>query len=85
MLAATADPVRLAQVVANLLNNAAKYTAAGRPHRGCAAGAQASEAVDRVRDTGVGMPADLLARVFELFTQVDTRARPGRRAAWASA
>ena len=63
-----ADPVRLAQVVANLLNNAAKYT----PERGqvwLSASADASEAVIEVRDNGIGIPADVLPHVFEKFTQ----------------
>ncbi|WP_437293047.1 ATP-binding protein [Sorangium sp. So ce426] len=69
-----ADATRLEQVVTNLLTNAAKYT----PPEGAisvrltreAAGA-APEAVLRVRDTGRGIPAAMLERVFELFTQVD--------------
>ena len=56
------DPARLAQVLTNLLNNAAKYTEAGG--RICADRwpARASEAVVRVRDTGVGIPPEMLAR-----------------------
>ncbi|WP_437541730.1 ATP-binding protein [Sorangium sp. So ce367] len=69
-----ADATRLEQVVTNLLTNAAKYT----PPEGAisvrltreAAGA-APEAVLRVRDTGRGIPAVMLERVFELFTQVE--------------
>src|SRR5262249_19037895 len=64
-----ADPVRLAQVVANLLNNAAKYTEAGGRIT-LTAGREGGEAVVRVRDTGVGIPKEMLSRVFELFTQV---------------
>lgn len=64
------DRVRLAQVFSNLLNNAAKYTPEG------GAVALVAEAADRavevrVRDTGVGIPADVLPKVFDLFTQVD--------------
>jgi PAS domain S-box-containing protein len=65
-----ADPVRLAQVFANLLNNAAKYT----PHGGriaVHAAAEGPAAVLRVRDNGVGIPADMLPRVFDMFSQVD--------------
>jgi PAS domain S-box-containing protein len=71
---ADADPVRLVQVVTNLLNNAAKYTPAGGAVT-VVAGREADRAVVRVRDTGVGIPADMLARVFDLFTQVDRTRR----------
>ncbi|HJU74975.1 MAG TPA: ATP-binding protein [Gemmatimonadaceae bacterium] len=62
------DLTRLAQAVANLLNNAAKYT----PHGGTIsvrAEGQGSEAVIFVRDTGVGISPDMLPRVFDMFTQ----------------
>ncbi len=66
----TADPARLAPVLANLLNNAAKYTdRGGRIH--LSAEREGGEAVFRVRDTGVGIAADMLPQVFDLFTQVD--------------
>jgi PAS domain S-box-containing protein len=65
-----ADPTRLAQVVANLLNNAAKYTEEGG-RIGLAVEREGSEAVVRVRDNGVGIPAEMLGQVFDLFTQVD--------------
>ncbi len=65
-----ADPVRLGQVFSNLLNNAAKYTPRGG-HIGLTAEREGSDAVVRVRDDGIGIPADMLARVFEMFTQVD--------------
>ncbi len=74
-----ADPIRLAQVVANLLNNSAKYTEPGG-HVRLTAAAEGGEAVVRVQDTGVGIPADMLPRVFEMFTQVrtaDARAQGG--------
>ncbi len=69
-VALEADPTRLAQVVGNLLTNAAKYT----PEGGrivLAAAPEDAQVVVRVRDNGVGIPADMLGRVFELFTQVD--------------
>ena len=65
-----ADPTRLAQVVGNLLINAAKYTAEGG-RIWLTAEAEGAEAVVRVRDTGVGIPKEMLGKVFELFTQVD--------------
>jgi two-component system CheB/CheR fusion protein len=65
-----ADPVRMTQVVANLLNNAAKYN--DKPgHVWVSAEARAGTAVIRVRDDGVGIEKDLLARVFDLFTQAE--------------
>ena len=70
-----ADPTRLAQVFANLLNNAAKYTEPGGriwPDRRAARGARSSL---RVRDTGIGIAAEMLPRVFELFAQVGPLAR----------
>ncbi|HKA05843.1 MAG TPA: MASE1 domain-containing protein [Gemmataceae bacterium] len=62
------DPVRLAQVFANLLNNAAKYTE-NAGHIGIIAAQDRDEAVVRVRDDGIGIPADVLPYVFELFVQ----------------
>ncbi|OWK35303.1 Chemotaxis protein methyltransferase CheR [Fimbriiglobus ruber] len=64
------DPVRLAQVFSNLLNNAAKYTDRGGKIW-LAAERLGSDAVVSVRDTGLGIPRDMLGKVFELFTQVD--------------
>jgi PAS domain S-box-containing protein len=64
------DLVRLSQVFANLLNNAAKYT----NQRGTIwlAGKCVGEmAVVSVRDTGIGIPRDMLTRVFEMFAQVN--------------
>ncbi|HYG62766.1 MAG TPA: ATP-binding protein [Thermoanaerobaculia bacterium] len=62
------DATRLEQVVANLLNNAAKYTEpGGRIHIG--AERQRDQVVLRVRDTGVGIPPELLASMFDPFTQ----------------
>jgi PAS domain S-box-containing protein len=64
------DPVRLAQVVGNLLLNAAKYT--DRGGNIALTGERAGgEVVIRVRDTGVGIDADLLPHVFDLFRQAD--------------
>ncbi len=65
-----ADPVRLAQVIANLLNNAAKYTENGG-QIWLAARREGNEAVISVRDNGLGIPADVLPGIFEMFTQVN--------------
>ncbi|MBI1918938.1 MAG: response regulator [Planctomycetes bacterium] len=73
-----ADPVRLAQVLANLLLNSAKYTPEGGSIRlsGSLTGAAPGEVVLRVRDTGIGIPPEMLPHIFDLFTQVDSS--PGR-------
>ncbi len=64
------DPVRLAQLFTNLLNNAAKYTDPGGTIS-LTAEAKDGAAVVVVRDNGVGIPGDMLPHVFDLFTQVD--------------
>jgi two-component system CheB/CheR fusion protein len=64
------DPVRLEQVVLNLLENSAKYTAPGGrislrlEYRG-------GEAIISLRDNGIGLAPEMLENVFDLFTQVD--------------
>ena len=65
-----ADRVRLAQVFSNLLNNAAKFTPEGGRVE-FDVRLQAGGVVARVRDTGVGIPPEVLPRVFDLFTQLD--------------
>jgi signal transduction histidine kinase/DNA-binding response OmpR family regulator len=65
-----ADPTRLAQVLANLLNNAAKYTPDGGDIA-LTVEAEDDEVAFRVRDTGVGIPGGLLRSVFDPFTQLD--------------
>jgi signal transduction histidine kinase len=70
LLRVEGDRLRLAQVFANLLNNAAKYTEpGGQVH--VSARREGKHILVCVRDTGVGIPKDVLPRVFELFTQVD--------------
>jgi two-component system CheB/CheR fusion protein len=65
-----ADPTRLAQIVGNLLQNASKFT-----HSGGRVIVSTSRAEDfaaiSVRDTGVGLPSDMLERVFDPFTQAE--------------
>ncbi|MBA3501590.1 MAG: response regulator [Deltaproteobacteria bacterium] len=62
------DRARLAQVITNLLTNAARYTPAGGRIT-LTASKRGEELVVHVRDNGVGMPADLVPRVFEIFTR----------------
>jgi signal transduction histidine kinase len=74
-----ADPVRLTQVIGNMLTNAAKYS---EPN-GCIwlkAQREGDEAVLSVRDTGIGIAPEMLPHIFELFVQVDyaaTRSQGG--------
>ncbi len=71
----SADPERLSQIISNLLSNAAKYTEAGGDIRVTAREVQGQvdggqrQVVLTVADTGAGIPADLLPRVFDLFVQ----------------
>jgi CheY-like chemotaxis protein/anti-sigma regulatory factor (Ser/Thr protein kinase) len=64
------DPTRLAQVLVNLLNNAAKYTAEAGTIR-LRVTSEDGHAVVRVTDTGAGIPPRLLPKIFDLFTQDD--------------
>lgn len=64
------DVDRLNQVLRNLLDNAAKYTPEGGDIR-IRARREGETAVVSVRDDGAGIPADLLPRIFDLFTQAD--------------
>jgi PAS domain S-box-containing protein len=63
-----ADPVRLAQVFANLLNNAAKYTDRGGQIR-LSAARTGHEVVVSVKDTGIGIAPEVMPRIFETFSQ----------------
>jgi PAS domain S-box-containing protein len=65
-----ADATRVEQILVNLLSNAAKYTPSGGRIR-LVAGVEGDEVVFRVRDNGVGIPPELLPRMFELFAQGD--------------
>ena len=64
-----ADATRLAQVVSNLLNNAAKYTPQGGRIR-LRAAEEGGQAVIDVEDSGTGIPPEALPKLFEMFTQV---------------
>ena len=65
-----ADMTRLAQVFSNLLNNAAKYTEQGG-EIALIVERNDNDAVNSVRDNGIGIPPEMLAQVFDPFTQVD--------------
>jgi len=77
------DPTRFVQILSNLLNNAAKFTNTGGSVRISAtitppAGAAIRHVLISVGDSGIGMSPELLPRVFELFTQGETRSsQPG--------
>jgi len=72
-----ADPVRFAQILSNLLNNAAKYTPPGgrialkAEHRG-------DEVEVSVTDNGIGIPGESLEAIFEMFTQVGSQSSNGQ-------
>ena len=73
------DRTRLTQVFSNLLNNAARYTDRGGVIV-LAAHVADSVAEVRIRDTGIGIPSELLSEIFEMFSQVDRsleRSQPG--------
>jgi CheY-like chemotaxis protein len=65
-----ADPVRLSQVVTNLLHNACKFTER-RGRIGLTAQRQGGDVVVAVKDDGIGIPPDKLDSIFEMFSQVD--------------
>ena len=65
-----ADPTRMAQVLSNLLNNAAKYMDQGG-RIWVIAERQSDHVLIRVKDTGIGIPTETLPRIFDMFTQVD--------------
>jgi signal transduction histidine kinase len=65
-----ADPARLAQAINNLLSNAAKYTQAGGQIR-LSTDVHDDTLTIRIADNGIGIEADMLGRVFDLFTQGD--------------
>jgi PAS domain S-box-containing protein len=74
-----ADRARLTQMIANLLNNAAKFTDAGG-HVWLTVDRAGDQAVVSVRDTGIGIAAEQLPHVFDMFAQADTsleRSRDG--------
>ncbi len=63
-----ADPTRLEQVITNLMRNAIEYTPSGGKIR-VSAGTENDRAIFRIEDNGVGIAADLMPRIFDLFVQ----------------
>jgi signal transduction histidine kinase len=75
ILAVLGDPTRLVQALGNVLGNAAKYTERGG-HITLAAAESGAEVAIRVRDNGIGIPAELMPMIFNLFTQLDRTSGP---------
>lgn len=71
-----ADPVRMAQVFSNLLHNAAKYTPRGGAIR-LEVGTQGDTVEVSVTDTGIGIPAEMQERIFDMFSQVGRLSETG--------
>jgi CheY-like chemotaxis protein len=76
-LVVNVDPTRFAQILANIIQNAAKFTpAGGRIHVECAVEDSSELARSRlricIRDTGIGIAPEMLPRIFELFVQANT-------------
>lgn len=67
-----ADPIRVEQIIVNLLHNAAKYTAVGGMIH-LSVQREQDRAMISVRDTGIGIPPHMLQRIFEPFLQVNTK------------
>jgi signal transduction histidine kinase len=64
------DAIRMAQVLSNLLNNAAKYTKTAGQIR-LAVAIEKAEVVFRVRDNGIGIAPEMVSRIFDRFAQAD--------------
>lgn len=71
-----ADPSRLAQVISNLLNNAAKYTS-DEGQIWLTVSREADQVVISVRDNGLGIPKEMQALIFDMFSQIDRPSEPG--------
>jgi PAS domain S-box-containing protein len=65
------DGVRIAQAISNLLSNACKFSSPGGRIR-VSVGIEDAHAIVRIRDTGIGISAEHLPRLFDMFTQIDT-------------
>ena len=67
-------PLRLSQIAANIINNAAKYTPAGG-QIDIEGASDGGEAALRVRDNGIGVSAEMMPRIFDLFVQEESPTR----------
>ncbi|MFC4255720.1 response regulator [Altererythrobacter xixiisoli] len=76
-IALRADHARLTQIIGNLLNNAAKYTPAGGEIQLTVRVYEESVEID-VSDTGIGIPEDMQAKIFDLFTQIKDANTPSK-------
>ncbi|MGH8210341.1 MAG: response regulator, partial [Steroidobacteraceae bacterium] len=76
-LAVLGDPTRLTQALGNVLGNATKYTERGGRIT-LAAARRGVEIEIRVQDNGIGIPADLMPMIFNLFTQLDSTSGPAQ-------
>jgi len=76
-LAVLGDPTRLSQALGNVLGNAAKYTERGGQIELIVAQLGAEVEI-RVRDDGIGIPSELMPRIFNLFTQLDRTSGPSQ-------
>ncbi|HET9623600.1 MAG TPA: response regulator, partial [Kofleriaceae bacterium] len=76
----TVDATRVSQIVGNLLHNASKFTPQGGTVR-VELDHQAGAAIIRVSDTGIGVPADQLERIFEMFARIERTASAKDRGA----
>jgi len=72
------DPARLVQVLTNLIDNAAKYTPMGG-HLAMSLRRDGDRALISVTDDGIGIPAHMLERIFDVFEQVPGKDEPNRR------
>jgi two-component system CheB/CheR fusion protein len=72
-----ADLTRIAQIGTNLLNNAARYTPPGG-QIWLEVELKGEKVEVRVRDTGIGIPGEMLSRIFEMYTQIDDESGPAR-------
>ncbi len=75
---ATVDATRISQIIGNLLHNASKFTPQGGTVR-VELDHKASTAIIRVSDDGMGIPANQLERVFEMFARIESSASPTDR------
>jgi signal transduction histidine kinase len=71
------DKTRLVQVISNLLHNAAKFTDAGG-RIALTVSRDSRQAIVSVKDSGVGIPSEMMPKVFELFTRAHTKSESGQ-------